>query len=163
MSAIYGNAVGNTAPIKTLKIVDADGNEFVGVVTDSEVLFTATDNDVREGIVYASSEGVSTGTKNIPTYYARCGRKVVLAGKRATLTIPEYNYTNLMIIISDYNTTAEQSIVPTYISVDDGIYAADSNLKLTDVVVNTDDEQIDIGITVDNKSVIRYFVMKEEY
>lgn len=62
---IFGNMIGGTAPLKTVKLVDADGNEVVGVITDSEVIFTATDSDVRKGKVYASDNGVSTGTLEI--------------------------------------------------------------------------------------------------
>lgn len=50
---------------KTLIIEDENGNEFVGVITDSEVIFTATDSDVRKGKVYASNEGASVGTLEV--------------------------------------------------------------------------------------------------
>jgi ABC-type transport system involved in cytochrome bd biosynthesis fused ATPase/permease subunit len=49
----------------TLIIEDADGNQHVGVVVESEVVFTATDTDVRKGKVYASNNGVSVGTLEI--------------------------------------------------------------------------------------------------
>ena len=62
---IFGNMVGGIAPLKTVTLVDDDGNEFVGVVTDSEVIFTAEDSDVRKGKVYASNNGVSVGTLEI--------------------------------------------------------------------------------------------------
>ena len=62
---IIGNMVGGTAPLKTIKIVDEENNEIIGVVVDSEVIFNATDNDVREGKVYAGDHGVSTGTLKI--------------------------------------------------------------------------------------------------
>jgi hypothetical protein len=60
---IIGNMVGCYSPIgKTFIIEDESGNEIVGVVVDSEVIFTATDPDVISGKVYASDNGVSTGT-----------------------------------------------------------------------------------------------------
>jgi hypothetical protein len=59
---IIGNMVGGAAPIKTIKIVDSNNNEFVGVIVDSEVIFTATDSDVLKGKVYAGNDGVSVGT-----------------------------------------------------------------------------------------------------
>lgn len=62
---IVGNMVGGGAPLKTVIIVDENNNEYVGVVTGSEVIFTATDSDVLEGKVYASDHGVSTGTLKI--------------------------------------------------------------------------------------------------
>ncbi len=63
---IIGNMVGNYSSMgKTVILVDEDGNETLGVVVDSEVIFTATDSDVRKGKVYASDEGVSVGTLEI--------------------------------------------------------------------------------------------------
>lgn len=63
---IIGNMVGSYSSMgKTMIIVDEDGNELVGVVVDSEVVFTATDSDVRQGKVYASDEGVSVGTLEV--------------------------------------------------------------------------------------------------
>lgn len=63
---IVGNMVGSYSSIgKTYILEDNDGNEFVGVVVDSEVIFTAVDSDVRKGKVYASDEGVSVGTLEV--------------------------------------------------------------------------------------------------
>lgn len=63
---ICGNMVGSYSSIgKTFIIVDENGNELTGVVVDKEVIFTAEDNDVREGKVYASDEGVSIGTLKV--------------------------------------------------------------------------------------------------
>jgi hypothetical protein len=63
---IIGNMVGSYSSMgKTFIIEDKDGNEFVGVVVDSEVIFTAVDSDVRKGKVYASDEGVSIGTLEV--------------------------------------------------------------------------------------------------
>lgn len=60
---IVGNMVGMYNPLgKTFILTDENSNEYVGVVVDSEVIFTATDSDVLEGKVYASDHGVSTGT-----------------------------------------------------------------------------------------------------
>lgn len=161
--SIYGNAVGGiTGYGKTFILQDENGNELTGVVVGEEVVFTATNNDVREGMVYASDSGISTGTKFIPPYYASCGCKVVPANTEATITIPEYDYDNFMVIITTYNTSIAQSVVSTYTSIDNGIYAVGSNIKLSDVEVDTDNEQIKLGITVNEKSVLRYFILKEE-
>ena len=63
---IIGNMVGSYSSMgKTFIIEDENGNELVGVVVDSEVVFTATDSDVRQGKVYASDEGVSVGTLEV--------------------------------------------------------------------------------------------------
>ena len=63
---IAGNMVGAYgATGKTFILVDEDGNELTGVVVDKVELFTATDNDVRSGKVYASNDGVSVGTLEV--------------------------------------------------------------------------------------------------
>lgn len=63
---IAGNLVGSYNSIgKTFILVDENGNELTGVVVDQETIFTATDNDVREGKVYASDNGVSVGTLKV--------------------------------------------------------------------------------------------------
>lgn len=63
--AIYGNMIGGAAPLRTIKIIDEEGNELIGIVTGSEVIFTAVDEDVRRGKVYASDNGVSVGTLDV--------------------------------------------------------------------------------------------------
>lgn len=63
---ISGNLVGAYSQIgKTLTITDEDGNELVGVIVGSKVIFTATDADVRTGKIYASNDGVSVGTLDV--------------------------------------------------------------------------------------------------
>ena len=60
---ISGNFVGSYSQLgKTIILEDENGNEVVGVVVGSEVIFTAVDSDVRKGKVYASNDGISTGT-----------------------------------------------------------------------------------------------------
>jgi hypothetical protein len=59
---IIGNMVGGTAPIKTLKIVDANNNEYIGIIVGNEVIFTATAEDIKLGKVAGTDSGVVTGT-----------------------------------------------------------------------------------------------------
>ena len=60
---INGNIIGYCAsPLKTVILTDENGNEITGVVTDSVVVFTATDSDVKLGKIYVGDNGVSTGT-----------------------------------------------------------------------------------------------------
>ena len=63
--SICGNVIGGSAPMRTIKIVDADNNEYIGVVVGSEVIFTAVDSDVKAGKVYASNHGLSVGTLEV--------------------------------------------------------------------------------------------------
>jgi hypothetical protein len=159
---INGNMVGGTAPIKTVKIVDDDNNEFFGVVTGSEVIFTATDNDVREGFVYASNDGISTGTKIIPSYHTRYGSKIIPANTEVRITTPEYNYSNLLVVIATYDTSMAKSVLSTYVSVNNAMYEVGSATKLSDITVDEANEQINLGFTVTKKSVVRYLVTREE-
>ena len=59
---IIGNMVGGTAPIKTVKIVDEENNEIIGIVVDQEVIFTATAADIVKGKVAGTDDGVVVGT-----------------------------------------------------------------------------------------------------
>jgi gas vesicle protein len=66
MSLIYGNVVGGIIGYgKTFVLTDESGNELTGVIVDEEVIFTANDEDVRQGKVYAGDSGVSTGTLQV--------------------------------------------------------------------------------------------------
>jgi hypothetical protein len=63
---INGNMVGSYSQIgKTFILVDESGKELTGVVVEQETVFTATDNDVRSGKVYASNDGISVGTLEV--------------------------------------------------------------------------------------------------
>lgn len=59
---IIGNMVGGTAPIKTIKIVDSDNNEFIGIIVDQETVFTATAADIVKGKTAGTEDGVVVGT-----------------------------------------------------------------------------------------------------
>jgi hypothetical protein len=160
---ILGNATGGFGFPKTYILTDENGNELTGVYVESETVFTATDNDVREGMVYAGDGGKSVGSKIIPIYYASCGTKIVLANSEIHMTIPEYDYNNLIVTISTYNTNSTQSVTSTYVSIEDAMYVAGSNTKVSDIIIDKENKQINLGIIASEKSVLRYFVLKEEY
>ena len=159
----WSNATGGFGFPKTYILTDENGNELTGIYVESETVFTATDNDVREGMVYAGDGGKSVGSKIIPNYYASCGKKFVLKNNEATITVPEYNYNNLIVTIFTYNTSLSQSVVSTYVSIDDAMYVAGSDTKVSDIIVDEENEQINLGIIANEKSVLRYFILKEEY
>lgn len=161
---ISGNMVGAYSQMgKTFILMDENGNEITGVVVDQETVFTATDNDVREGFVYAGDNGVSTGTKDIPSYRTRYGCKLVAANSEVVIPAPEYNYSNLSVIIAAYDTSVAESILSTYVSIDGGMYAVGSSIKLSDITIDTTNERINLGLSVPEKSVVRYLVTREEF
>lgn len=164
---ISGNMIGSYSQIgKTFVFVDEDGNEVAGVVTDNPVIFTATDDDVREGVIYASSDGVSTGTKVIPSYHTTEGFKVITNGSKFSITLDnldKYNYTKLQAIICDFNTNASNSTAANKVAINDNVY----NVNLTNVVsaISKDDnaKAIDFGITNNSgkTQILRFFTYKE--
>lgn len=161
---ISGNMVGSYSQMgKTFILQDENGNEITGVIVDQETIFTAGDNDVREGSVYASDGGVSTGTKKIPSYHTEFGNRVIMAGNEITIKTSEYNYSNLLVTIMTYNTSMSQSTSSTYISINNGMYAVGSSEKVSDITIDEVNEQINLGLTVLEKSVVRYLVTREEF
>lgn len=165
---IYGNMIGNgAAPLKTVIIEDADGNQMTGVVTGSEVVFTATDNDVREGMVYASDEGVSTGTKIIPSYHTRRGTKAVKDGSSLSITTlasnDNYDYTQLQIIVCAYNSSLSNSVAAEMVGIENYVYNVKTTEVLSTITKNHDNKSIDLNI-VNNTGdtlIIRFFTYKE--
>ena len=161
---IVGNKVGCYSPMgKTFILTDENGNEFTGVVVEQETIFTATDNDVRDGRVYANSAGVSTGTKTIPGYHTSYGYKIVLAHQEMSITVPEYDYENLFVVVTTYNNDWKTSLSSTYVAIDNGMYAVGSATKISDIVVDHANHTINLGITASEKSVVRYVITREEF
>lgn len=165
--SIMGNMVGGTSPLKTLVIVDENGNEFTGVVTDSEVIFTATDSDVRAGAIYAGDNGVSIGSKDILEYRTTQGYTVIPSGKSFSIKLSQYdsyNYTKLQCIIAPFNTNLQNSCAFDKIVVNDKVYAAMSADVISTVSKNTINKSIDLNIMNDSDKIylIYFFTYKEE-
>ena len=165
---ISGNMVGSYSQIgKTFVIQDEDGNELMAVVTDQEQIFTAGDNDVREGLVYASDSGVSTGTKVIPSYFTREGNRVILNNSQFIIPIVEYDYTKLQVIICPFNTTINDSVAAEKVVINDSVYSVLSTEVVSTVTKepNGSSGVINLGITnqTGKPCLLRYFTYKEIY
>lgn len=168
-NVIYGNAVGGgAAPLKTLILEDESGNELFGVVTGSEVIFTATDNDVREGMVYASDNGVSIGTNNIPAYRTEQGVCVIFDGDEFVIDemfeYSMYDYTQLQCIIAPLNSVASASVASDKIVLFDNVYSMNSLVSLATVSKDANNKTINLNITNNSGKdyVIHYFTYREE-
>ena len=167
--SISGNMVGSYSSIgKTFILVDEEGNEITGVCVDNPVVFTAGDNDVREGMVYASDSGVSTGTKDIPIYRTTAGSYMIAPG--ADFSVPlsqheKYDYTvfQCMISLIDIN-NPDNSVNTSIIVLDNAVYAVNSTTKLADISKNKSTQSIDLNITnnSENYYFIHYFTYREE-
>ena len=151
---------------KSFVFVDASGNEMAGVLVDQETIFDATENDVREGKVFASDLGIKTGTKFIPSYVVREGYRFVTSG--STFVIPlaaldGYDYTKLQAIICPYNKTIADSVYTEQVAIDDVVYPVKSNSVLATISKDDTNKQINLGIVNNTSSLylIRYFTYKE--
>lgn len=165
--ALYGNMIGGTAPLKTLQLVDESGAEIVGVVTGSEVVFTATDNDVREGMTYASNYGVRTGTKDIPSYHTTEGYKLIESGEIFKITNlsadDKYAFTKLQVIICPYTGNVDDSVAAEKIAINEGVHNVNSTEVISTVTKDVEDRSINLNISneTDSTYLLRYITYKE--
>lgn len=166
---ISGNMVGSYSQMgKTFILLDENGNEITGVVVDQETIFTAGDNDVRDGMIYASDDGVSTGTKDIPAYRTTAGSAIIDPGANFCIPMSDYNqydYTVFQCMISLVNfDDMNNSVNTSMIALNDGVYQVNSIEKLASVSKNTETLSIDLNITNDTENyyVIYYFTYREE-
>lgn len=166
---ISGNMVGSYSQLgRTLTIVDENGEELIGVIVDQETKFTACDNDVRKGMIYAGDDGVSTGTKDIPIYRTRAGVHTIMPNSKFAIPIPEYNgydYTTFqcMIALVDFS-DINNSVSTSMISIKDYVYEVNSTTKLANVSKNQDTQSIDLNINnnSNNYFLIYYFTYRQE-
>lgn len=165
---IYGNMVGtNNGGIgKSFVIKDENGNEAVAVMVEEETEFTATANDIREGVIAATDSGVTEGTKFIPSYNTWEGYQIALAGKEIKITgIMDCDYTKLQVLICAFNTSASKSVATEKVSINSRVYEVNSSVELSTVTVDKDSSTINLGVTNESNGllVIRYFMYKEIY
>lgn len=166
---ISGNMVGSYSQMgKTLILLDENGNEITGVVVDQETIFTAGDNDVREGMIYASNDGVSTGTKNIPAYRTEQGACLIFDGDEFTLPkMSEYNqydYTMLQCIITVFDSTPENSVAADKIVLNNNVYQVNSSDILSSVSKDVENKVIKLNMLNNSGKdyIIHYFTYREE-
>ena len=166
--SISGNLVGSYSQIgKTFIIEDSDGNEITAVVVDQETVFTATDNDVREGYVYAGDSGVSVGSKNIPAYITTQESALIFPGENFSIVLEyhnKYDYTQLQGIIAKFNTSFWDSVATDKIVLNNNVYAVNSTDIVANVTKNDITKSIDFNIVNDTDEIyiIHYFTYKEE-
>ena len=163
---IYGNTAGGFGMPKSLILEDPDGNEFNAVVVGEKVVFTATDNDVREGLVYASENGVSTGTKDIPAYHTTTGVQFIPANADFQIVLSDgdlYDYTELQAMTMPYNSSVENSMAVDRAIIQDNVYNVGSNVVISTITKDTNNKAIVFGIANGAEpAIIRFFMYKEE-
>ena len=148
----------------TYIIVDENGNEVPAVLTEEEVVLTATAaHDIRIGTTAVTDEGVVTGEKEIPSYYISVGYKIITNGSKFVVSIPDYEYTKLQAIFCPYNVSITKSVVAEKVAIENNVYPVRSAISEAVIVKDTSGSRIDFGITNTSGSayVIRYFSYKE--
>lgn len=164
----YGSGSGSSGDEDgTYILVDESGNRIPAVMVAEETVFTATANDIREGTVAATEEGVTVGTKEIPAYIVRDGVSVVSPGSDFViqLTSSMCEYTELQAIFCRLGSSVTTSVESDRVSIMDQVYNVNSTDVIASVTPDPDNGCIRFGISNDSDSVyiIRYFSYKEEY
>lgn len=153
---------------ETYMIVDVHGNEIPAVMVDDEVIFTATENDIRAGTVAVTSKGVTTGTKEIPTYVTSQGARVIASGKQVNIPLEDpralYDYTKLQVIVCTFNTSLNNSVYATHYSIIDDVYEISPVISMiSSVTKDSETETINLGFIneSDKPCIVRYITCKE--
>ncbi len=151
---------------KVFILKDDYGNEFVGVLTDTKPVFSATSNDIRIGMTALTEEGVTVGEKVIPGYLAHQGVKIIKPGSKFEIYLPDvnqYDYTLLQCMICDFNTNVNDSVATNTVVIGDSVYKALSTDQVAIVLRNHDTRSIELGIIneTDKPQILRYFTYKE--
>lgn len=148
-------------------LVDENGTEIPAVFVSNDEVFTATANDIRIGKTAVTEDGVTEGTKEIPSYITTEGCSAVPAGSSFVIPLNSHKceYTKLQALICKFNASMAESVETDKVSVNSNVYAVNSTDVLSTVTVDTDKRTINLGITnnSDTPYVIRYFTYKEEY
>lgn len=163
---IIGNIVGGQPIVKSYILETEDGQEIPAVLVDKEVVFTASPNDIREGKVAATANGVVTGEKVIPTYHTTEKYRYIPVGSEFVIPLPDmdrYDYTKLQVIICKFGGTIRDSVLSEKVVVLDKVYNAGSDEELATVTKDKTTKSINLGITnnSDHPCVIRCFTYKE--
>ena len=150
---------------ETYILVDEEGNEIPAVLTEEEVDLTATANDIRDGVIAVTDDGVIEGTKEIPSYNTAEGYRIVPNGSSFFIPHGYYDYTKLQVIICAFNTSLTDSVAAKKVVVYDGVYNVDSTELLSTVTKDSENGWVKLGIMNDSGGIciLRYFMYKEIY
>lgn len=161
----YKNMGSGEVP-NTIVLEDENGNRVVAVLVDGEVDFTATADDIREGKIAATDDGVTVGEKYIPGYIASQGFSIVMPGQPFSVKLPVndiYDYTNFQAAVCVFNTTLADSVECDRVVINDNLYNVLSTVSVSELCINHDEKSIDLGIIndTDSRYIIRSFTIKE--
>lgn len=152
----------------TVLLVDDEGNEVAATYLEEEVVFTATENDIREGAVAVTDKGITKGTKFIPSYNTVEGTKMIPSGKEMEILLPTrdmYDYTKFQAISCMYNTSLANSVASEKVAINDKVYEVRSTSELSSISKDGSTKKIKFGIINNTGApvIIRYITYKEIY
>ena len=151
----------------TFILQDENGVEVVATAVSEEMVFDATENDIREGKTAATLNGVTVGTKVIPSYHTSEGYKIVTSGSTYEIVLvgERYDFTKFQAIICPYNGSIEKSVAADKVAIGEGVYAVNSTDLLATVTKDSETKSINLGIANESENlyVLRYFTYKEIY
>lgn len=145
------------------------GNDVVYLVETgdgSTPEITATSNDIRAGLTAVTNDGLTLGTKNIPSYETNEGKRLITAGSAFNIPLSTndcYDYTSLQCIICPMNTSATNSVSAEKVVIENAVYPVQSTTPESNVTKDSTNKVISLGITnnTSNTYVLRYFTYKE--
>lgn len=163
---IYGNATGGFGMPKMIEITDNNGNTFIGTVTDSEVIFDATRDDVKIGKTFASNDGVQEGI-DTRTYRTCIKNWLIFPGENYSISLSDYNrydYTGFNAMIAKFNSTIVDSTAVEKVVLNDCVYNVNSTSILSTITKNQETKSVDFNITnnTDYTYVVYVSTYKEE-
>lgn len=156
------NELENPDQVTYCVTVDGENKAYAVLYGEERAELTATPNDIRLGTVAITDKGITEGEKDIPAYFSRYGTKKVSANTEAIITGDETDYKKMMVTIATFNSSISKSNVVKYVSIDDAIYEVGTGTKVADISKDIEKEQISLGITVEETSVLRFFLVREE-
>lgn len=160
-------AIAGSSKASTYILRDEAGAELVATVVGEETVFTATANDIREGMVAATDEGVTTGTKVIPSYHTVTGYRVIPSGGNFAIQFTDelYDFTKLQAIICPFADSIANSVAAEKVAIDEKVYAVNSAVSLATVIRDNENKTINLGIVNESEApyLLRYFTYKEIY
>lgn len=156
---------GETDDTATYILVDENGNEIAAVATDEIVEIDGEANDVREGVTVVTSEGITVGTREIPSYHTYDGFRAVTNGSPFTIPHERYDYTKLQALICLFNTSLVDSVETIKVAIEDRLYNVADDEPVSTLSKDDANHRVDFGIVNDSGKIciVRYIMYKEEY
>lgn len=149
----------------TFILVDKDGNEYPAIYVDSDVVFTATENDIRKGYTAVTAEGVTVGTKEIPAYYVEEGFRVITPGSQFSILTSECDYKKLQAIVCPFDSSLANSVCSEKVVMNDSVYPVASTEVVSTVTKDPSGTRLNLNFNNDAEKpyLIRYFMFREVY